>query len=209
MRSMERCETLSKTQILPQRMRNQHHGVMLWTCWYAVKWTLNAIRPLPRSNVYDICSDCDLNSMWLQQKWRKVTFIWNHENQHNGIKFWRRLYPCKWTLNALRLLPRSPSIDFMKILRCSQNWRQRLTKTALETSSNVEFEKNEGQIWNQQPFGVINAHIRINACGNKMILPGNYYKWTSWIRVLHMSICSKKRRWIQWNCSPNLIRSIS
>ena len=47
----------------------------------------------------------------------------------------------------MRPLPRSHSIDFMNILRCSQKWLQIITRTAFETTSNVKLDKNQRQIW--------------------------------------------------------------
>ena len=41
---------VQSTQIHSTRTHeNQHYGIMLWTCWCAFKWTLNAMRPLSRS----------------------------------------------------------------------------------------------------------------------------------------------------------------
>ena len=45
------------------------------------------------------------------------------------IKFWSHLNPWNLTLNAMRLLQRSHSIDFMKISGF-QKWRQNISKTA-------------------------------------------------------------------------------
>ena len=37
------------------------------------------------------------------------------EIQHHRIKFWKWLYTLKWTMNAMRLLPRYHSLDVMKM----------------------------------------------------------------------------------------------
>ena len=46
------CEAFSKRQILPEIM-NQHRRIKFWRCLHAVKWTLNAMKPLPRSHSID------------------------------------------------------------------------------------------------------------------------------------------------------------
>ena len=43
------------------------------------------------------------------------------KNQNHKIKFWKCLHALNLTLNAMRPIPRLHSINFMKILRFSQN----------------------------------------------------------------------------------------
>ena len=43
------------------------------------------------------------------------------KQKHRGMDFWRLIYALKSPLNAMRLLPRSHSIDFIKISTFPQN----------------------------------------------------------------------------------------
>ena len=55
-----------------------------------------------------------------QENWFENRDFW----ERIRIQFWRRLYPWNLTLNAMRLLTRSYSIDFMKIFTLPRKWYQ-------------------------------------------------------------------------------------
>ena len=72
------------------------------------------------------------------------------KNTHRRILFWKCLYTLKWTLRAMKLLPRSHSLDFMKNLRNSQKMT---SEVGLGTPKSSSLKRNKDRygisdLWN-------------------------------------------------------------
>ena len=71
-------------------------------------------------SVYESCGDFHLNVFGCKNK-REVSLIQHDENIRHRFKFWRCIYPWKFALSAMRLLPRFHSLDCMKIIAMTPN----------------------------------------------------------------------------------------
>ena len=109
--------------------------------------------------------------------------------QHHRIKFWKCLYPWKWTLGTMKLLPRSRSVDFMQISSFSQQNNQ--TSCIYTSSNNIksEVKKNQRQIWNQWLAASMRSMEGVRSTLQKTESARNHEKNIN--RVLEMFVCIK------------------
>ena len=49
-----KVRSIPQTLILLEIMKHQHDGTVYWRCTYALKFTMDAMRPLPRSHSIDV-----------------------------------------------------------------------------------------------------------------------------------------------------------
>ena len=80
----------------------------------------------------------------IQKTCSEIVISENYQNQVLEM-----LISMKFDVNTMRLLSRSHSLNFMKILKWSQ--KKRHNKWSRQTQI-VELEKKQGQIWNQRPL---------------------------------------------------------
>ena len=117
----------------------------------------------------------------------------------------------------MRPLMWSHSIDRMKILRSSQNWRQNITRTALETNSNVKWKKKQGYIWNQKHlkrlwklWRLLIKYIWIKKINEKsfsyMIMRNQHHRFKVWTCIYPLKLTLSAMKILPRSCSFNFVK---